>query len=472
MNEQKSDVNKAQLLQGPVGETLIALAMPMAFGIVVITLFTVVDTFYIGRLGAKPLAAMGFIFPISYIVMGIAMGLSVATSSTIARAIEDGHQLQVQRLATDGLGLAFLIVVCFSLIGLTNLNTIFSLMGAKGEILELISDYMVPWCLGVGLLVISMVGNSAIRTTGDTKTPATIMIIAGLVNIILDPLLIFGIGPFPRLELQGAALATVTSWAIAFTASLRILAKRKRLIRLPIFDLKRTFDSWKQILYIGVPAAGTNVMEPLSMAVIIRIISEYGEEAVAAFGVGGRLEALSLIGLWGLSTAMIPFVRLNFGMGNCKRIREALRFGVKFSLVWGGVTFAVLYLLSDFIALIFSDDKAVIASLVLFLHIIPISYGRYGISALVNSIFNALGKPLQASMIIMLHLFVFVLPLAYLGSKVYGLKGVFIGIAVGNGAGGLIAYLMIQKFLVRVEADHESTITEPIESMSPDTSHL
>ena len=467
MNEQKSDVNQAQLLQGPVGQTLISLARPMAFGIVAIPLFTVVDTFYIGRLGAKPLAAMGFTFPISYIMMSIAMGLSVGTSSTIARAIGEGRQPKVQRLATDGLGLAFLIVTCFSLIGLTNLNTIFSLMGARGEILKLISDYMTPWYLGVGLLVILIVSNGAIRTIGDAKTPATIMIIAGIVNIVLDPFLIFGIGPFPRLELQGAALATVTSWAIAFTASLWILGKRERMIHLPIFDLKRTFDSWRQILYTGIPAAGTNVMEPLAMAVIILIISEYGEEAVAAFGVGGRLEALLLIGLWVLSTAMIPFVRLNFATDSYNRIRAGLWFGVKFSLVWGGATFAVLYLLSDFIAPIFNDDKVVIASLVLFLRIIPISYGRYGISALVNSIFNALGKPLQAALIIILHFFVFVLPLAYLGSKVYELKGVFIGIAVGNGAGGLIAYLMVQKFLGRVEADRRQRVPNTVGSISP-----
>ena len=467
MNQQKSDVNKAKLLQGPVGKTLTSLAIPMAFGIVSIILFTVVDTFYIGRLGTEPLAAMGFTFPISYIVMSIAMGLSVGTSSTIARAIGEGHQLKVQRLATDGLGLAFLIVTCFSLIGLINLNTIFSLMGAKGEILELISDYMIPWCLGVGLLVIPMIGNGAIRATGDTKTPATIMIIAGIVNIVLDPFLIFGIGPFPRLELQGAALATVFSWAMAFTASLWILGKREGMIRLPIFDPKHSFDSWKRILYIGIPAAGTNMMEPLSMAVITRMISEYGEEAVAAFGVGGRLEALSLIGLWALSTAITPFIGQNFGGGNYDRIRAALRFGVKFSLIWGGAAFAVLYLCAGIIAPIFNDNKAVIASVVLFLQIIPISYAMYGISVLVNSTFNALGKPLQASLVIILHLFVFVLPLAYLGSKVYGLKGIFIGIAVGNAVVGIIAYLMVQKFLVHVEAERESAITAAVESISP-----
>ena len=467
MNQQKSDINKAKLLQGPVGKTLISLAVPMAFGIVSIILFTVVDTFYIGRLGAEPLAAMGFTFPISYIVMSIAMGLSVGTSSTIARAIGEGHQLRVQRLATDGLGLAFLIVTCFSLIGLTNLRAIFSLMGAEGEILELISDYMIPWCLGVGLLVIPMVGNGAIRATGDTKTPATIMIIAGIVNIVLDPFLIFGIGPFPRLELRGAALATVFSWATAFSAALWILGKRERMIRLPIFDPKHTFDSWKRILHIGIPAAGTNMMEPLSMAVITRMIAEYGEEAVAAFGVGGRLEALSLIGIWALSTAMTPFIGQNLGAGNYDRIRATLRFGVKFSLIWGGVIFTVLYLLSGIIAPIFNDDIAVIASVMLFLQIVPISYAMYGISALVNSMFNALGKPLQASLVIILHLFVFVLPLAYLGSMVYGLKGIFIGIAAGNAAVGIIAYLMVQKFLVRVETDRKSATTEVIESVSP-----
>ena len=440
----------------------------MAFGIVAITLFTVVDTFYIGRLGAEPLAAMGFIFPVSYIVMSIAMGLSVGTSSTIARAIEEGPSTESATTRDRWIG-----------VSLPHRHVLFPYRTNKLEYhllpdgservrcSKLISDYMIPWCLGVGLLVIPMVGNGAIRATGDTKTPAIIMIIAGIVNIVLDPFLIFGIGPFPRLELRGAVLATMVSWGVTFTASLWILGKREGMIRLPVFDPKRTFDSWKQILYIGVPAAGTNIMEPLTMAVITRMISEYGEEAVAALGVGGRLEALSLIGLWGLSMAMTPFVGQNFGAGNYERIRAALRFGAKFSLIWGGAAFAVLCLCAGIIAPIFNDDKTVIASVVLFLQIIPISYAMYGISTLVNSMFNALGKPLHASLVIILHLFVFVLPLAYLGAKVYGLKGIFIGIAVGNAVVGVIAYLMIQKFLMRVEADRESAITEAVESISP-----
>ena len=465
MHQHKSDENKTKLLQAPVGKTLISLSIPMAFGIMAILLFAIVDTLYIGRLGAEPLAAMGFIFPINFVVMNLTRGLGIGVTSTIARAIGEGNQPKVQRLATDGLGLAVLIVTFLAIIGLTSLNPIFSLMGAEGEMLALISDYMIPWCLGVGFLVIPMIGVGILRATGDTKTPALIMGIAGLINIVLDPFLIFGIGPFPRLELQGAALATVASWVVAFAASLWILGKREGLIRLPVFDPKHTFDSWKQILYVGIPAAGTNVMEPVSMAMIIRIISEYGDEPVAAFGVGGLVGAMLLIGIRALSLAMGPFVGQNFGAGNCDRIRAALRFGSKFSLVWGAIAFVLLYLLSSIIAPIFNDDKTVITSVILFLQIIPISYGMYGITTLVNSMFNALGKPLQASLIIILHLFVFVLPLAYLGSKVYGLKGAFIGIALGNAVVGVIAYLMVQKFLLRIEADRKSAITDAVESV-------
>ena len=126
-----------------------------------------------------------------------------------AQESPEGHPEKVRRLTTDAIGLAIIIVTCFAMIGLTNLQRIFSLMGADEEILNLISDYMILWFLGVGLLGIPIVSNGAIRATGDTKSPALIMIIAGLLNIVWDPFLIFGIGSFPRLELRGAAFETV-----------------------------------------------------------------------------------------------------------------------------------------------------------------------------------------------------------------------------------------------------------------------
>ena len=323
-------------------------------------------------------------------------------------------------------------------------------MGADDETLGLISDYMIPWFLGVGLLGIPIVSNGAIRATGDTKSPAVIMAIAGLANIVLDPFLIFGIGPFPRLELRGAALASVLSWSLTFAATIWILGKRERMIGLPLFAAKRSLESWKQILRISLPAPGTNILEPLSMAVLTGMVIQYGEESVAAFGVGSRIESLALIGV---AAAISPFVGQNYGAGNCDRIREALRFGLRFSLGWGIMIFVILFSFAEAIAPIFNDDPVVIKSAVLFLMILLITYGCLGISWLVNSAFNALNKPLRASFVILLHLFVFVLPLAYLGSKLSGLRGLLIGMAIGHVLIGFSAYLMAHSLLSRVESE-------------------
>lgn len=456
-------MKSARLLKGSVGKTLVSLAIPMGLGLVTIFLFNIVDTFYVGQLGAKPLAAMGFTFPVTYIVMSVALGFSVGASSTISRAIGEGQQDKVRRLTTDVVGLSFLIVTLFAIIGLTSLRGIFSLMGADDEMLGLISDYMIPWFLGVGLLGIPIVSTGAIQATGDTKSPATIMAISGLVNIVLDPFLIFGIGPFPRLELRGAALASVISWGLTFAATMWILGKRERMIGLPMFDTKRSLESWRQILRISLPAAGTEILVPLSLAVLTRMVVQFGKEAVAAFGVGGRIESLALIGVSALSIAISPFVGQNYGAGNHDRIRAALRFGLRFSMGWGIAVLVILFSFADVISRVFNDDSAVIEAAVLFLTILPISYGFLGFSWLVNSTFNALNQPLRASVVILVHLFAFVLPLAYLGSRLSGLKGLFMGMTLGHALGGISAYLVAHRSLRKVESEIQTPITNTAE---------
>ena len=201
------------------------------------------------------------------------------------------------------------------------------------------------------------------------------------------------------------------------------------------------------------------------MAVLTRMVVQFGEEAVAAFGVGSRIESLALIGVAALSIAISPFIGQNYGAGNCDRIRSALRFGLRFSLGWGIVVFVILFSFAEVIAPIFNDDPAVIESAVLFLMILPISYGFLGISWLVNSAFNALNRPLRASFVILLHLFAFVLPLAYLGSKLNGLKGVLIGMAIGHVLVGISAYLMVHRLLAKVESEIQTPTPEVVGSI-------
>lgn len=448
MTESRSRLN---LLSGPEGKTLVRLALPMLLGITAIILFNVVDTYFVGQLGPLPLAAMGFTFPVVFVVISISMGLGIGATSVISRAIGEGDHQRVRRVTTDSLALALVLVLCAAGFGLLTMDPVFSAMGAPRDLLPLIRDYMTPWYLGVGLLVIPMVGNSAIRATGDTRTPSVVMIVAGLVNAVLDPLLIFGLGPFPRLELTGAALSTVLSYAVAFVAALWLLRRREMLdLRHP--GLRTALASWGAILHVGLPAAATNLLVPLCAAVLTRMVSGHGPDAVAAFGVAGRLESLAMIGIGALATALTPFVGQNFGAGNHQRVRRGVRQASLMALVWSGAATLLLMLLARPVAGLFSEDPAVVLAVVEYLWVVPLSYGLYGVAQLVNATFNAVNRPLSSAALIVLRLFVLAVPLAYLGSRWWGLVGIFYGMGLANVVVGLAATVAVQRFIARCDA--------------------
>jgi putative MATE family efflux protein len=466
MAETEQQNRQTKMLKGPIGRTLIGLGLPMALGILAIMLFNIVDTIYVGRLGSSYLAAMSFTFPVTFAIMSLAMGLSIGISSTIARALGQGNQSHVKRLTTDGLTLAVVVVLIFSLVGLMLLDPIFKSIGASEETLPLIRSYMVTWFLGVGLLVIPMLTNGAIRATGDTKTPAIIMLIAGMVNIIVDPFLIFGIGPLPRLELHGAALATVISWLVTFAASLWVLVRREKMLAFPLFSLEHTFQSWQQILYIGIPATVTKILRPVAMGIITLMITQtqLGEIAVAGYGVSGRLESLAMVGIFGLSSALTPFIGQNFGAGHYGRLRSAVRFCFKLSLGWGGGTLALFFITAPYIASVFNQNPQVIQVTVFYLHILPLSYGASGILECVASTFNAVNKPLHAASLIFIQLIALSLPLAWLGTKFYGWKGIFMGITLANFLIGGIAYILLYQFLRQLDKTTKVDSTSSIKA--------
>ena len=385
---------RISLLEGPPGKTLIRMTIPAAFGIVAIMLFNIVDTFFVSRLGTQELAAIGFTYPVVFIVMSLAIGIGMGATSAISRAIGNQHSHQIKRLTTDSLFLAFVLFGVVAAVGLFTISPVFRLMGASETLISRISEYMTIWYLGIGLIVVPMVGNSAIRSTGDTKTPAVIMAIAAAVNVVLDPLLIFGVGIFPRMELRGAALATVISYGITMVASLWILGRRERMLSAEFPRLNVMLDSWKQILSVGVPAAATQMVVPLSTGMLMRMISEFGEPAVGAYGVGIRIESLALIGVIGFGFALMPFVGQNFGAAKKDRTLEAIRFAGRYAIVWGLGAAMLLALFATPIAGIFSDDARVIPIIASFLWIVPVSYGLYGVSLLTSVSFNAINRPL------------------------------------------------------------------------------
>ncbi|EGQ9975409.1 MATE family efflux transporter [Vibrio vulnificus] len=436
-------LDKHGLLSAPIAETLRKMTVPMIFGMVAILMFNLVDTFFISLLGTEALAAISYTFPVTFAVNCITMGIGVGLSTSIGRLLGQGEAHQAARFTTHGLLLAIVLVALASTLGFFTVTPLFTLLGAKEALIPLIGQYMHVWYLTIPLLVIPMAGNSAIRATGDTKTPAKIMMLAGLINGVLDPLLIFGVGPFPELGIQGAAIASAFSWLGALIGSFYVLIKRERLLGLPQWS--RLKEDWRQILKVGTPAALSNAMNPLSGAILMMMLSSHGTAAVAAYGAAQRIESILILVLMALTSALTPFMAQNFGAKNPQRAFQGLFVSMRFSVLFQGLVFLMMVPLSIPLAALFSQEQAVRDLLWHYLLVVPISYGFLGIVMMLVSGLNAMHQPLNAFRWSVIRLFVFTLPAAYLGSWLYDIEGLFIGIAVGNILVGLCSYLYALK---------------------------
>jgi len=436
------------MTKGPVGQSLIRLAIPMIFGLISILLINLVDTFYIGMIGVRELVAISFTFPVTFTLMSFSFGIGISTAAIISRTIGEGDHHKVQRLTTDSLFLVALIILFVAGLSYIYLHSIFSLMGATDESFLLIKEYMIPWLMGVVFVVIPIVGNSAIRATGDTKTPSIIMVIAAVVNAVLDPIFIFGFGPFQGLGIQGAAIATVISYLIIMIVGLWVLGKRERMLTLNLPGIVEILSSWKTLLYIGIPAMLTQLLFPISNAVLTRIAADLGDATVAAYGVGTRIESLAMIGSMALSSVIIPFVGQNFGAKYFDRINDASRFFLRFALVWGGTAWAFLALFSGSIAWTFTDDSKIQGLIQQFFWIVPFGFAFHGISQLISASCNALHRPFHSTTINIIRLFIFLIPMVYLGSQFWGTTGFFGGIALGNFATGILAWTWFRSLIL------------------------
>ncbi len=431
---------KPELTEGQVPIQLLRLTLPMIWGVLSVLAFSLADTYFVAQLGTKELAAMSFTFPVVTILGSIAMGLATGTSSVIARVIGRGEQQQVQRLTTDSLLLSLLIVSILASLGLITINPLFATLGAELELLPLIRDYMNIWYLGMVFLVVPMVGNSVIRASGNTVLPSLIMTLAAGVNILVDPLLIFGWGPFPALGLKGAAMATVISRASTLVASLAFLHFHERLLLFSFPSLKGMVTSWRSLLSVGLPAAATNLISPLAVSFVTSLMAQYGAEAVAGFGLASRLEALALIAPLALSASIGPFVGQNWGAQQYGRVKRAVKVSFWFCLSWGSLVAVLLVTAAPEIAVWFDSDPGVVASATVYLTLVPISYGALGIVFTASSAFNALGQPLPALGMSLSRLLLLYVPLTYLGSWLFGISGIFAAACLSNGIVGLGAW--------------------------------
>ncbi len=410
----------------------------MLLGMLAMIVYNVADIYFISRLGTVELAAISFTFPVVFFIGAITVGFGHGTSALCARLFGEQRTGDAGRVAIHALLLGVATCTVLIAIGLSTIDPLFRFLGADEATLAIIRPYLKIYYYGLIFNVGPLIANPVLRASGDARTPAMIMTLSAALNIVLDPILIFGLLGVPRLGMQGAAIATVIASFVALIASLAAVRYRGTLVLPPTPDLHLLLNSWRRILHVGMPAMASAAISPLTTAFITYQVSRFGQEAVAGYGVASRLEGMALLVLMALGAAVTPFVGQNFGARRMDRVANGTRWIQRFSAAYGLSVAVVLAISAPFITGLFTQNEIAASTALLHLRIVPASYFAIGFALAATNSFNAIGKPLPGMIISLTRTILVYAPLAYVLSNAVGLIGIFMAACTANiVAGGL-----------------------------------
>lgn len=437
----------AFMQQRELAITLWRQTWPMAIGVLALLGFQLVDSAFIARLGTSPLAAQSFTFPLSFLIIGIQVGMGIAIAALISRALGGGEDARAKRLTSlvliAGGGVIGSLAVVLWLIQVP----VFRLLGADEAALGYIRSYWGLQLFSAWLGALLYFIYSVFRAYGDTRTPGKMMVLSSLINLVLDPLLIFGVGPWSGFGLPGAAWATAIAFSVGLVLTSGTLSRCQWVTREDIWpECQR---SWRPFIGIAAPAMVSQLMPPLAAMLAITAVAGLGDTYVAAWGLASRLETLSLMVILAMTMSLPPWLGRCYGAGDWAQIQQLMRLALKVAVIWQLSLGVLLALGAPWVAMALAGNPEVQGELALIIRFLLPSYAALGVCMLVVSAGNALGWPLRAMLLSSARLFICYLPCLWLGAYLYGWTGLAAGAAVGNLAAGLMAWLLLRRILSR-----------------------
>ena len=437
----------AVMQQKELAITLWRQTWPMAIGVLALLGFQLVDSAFIARLGTAPLAAQSFTFPLSFLIIGIQVGMGIAIAALISRALGAGEEARARRLSSLVLMAGGGVIGFLAIILWLFHVPIFQLLGADETTLAYIRIYWAPQLLSAWLGALLYFSYSVFRAYGDTRLPGKMMVLSSLINLVLDPLLIFGVGDWDGWGLPGAAWATVIAFSVGLLITTRKLLSRQWASQQGLWREAKL--SWRPFSGIAAPAMVSQLMPPLAAMLAISAVAGLGESEVAAWGLASRLETLSLMVILAMTMSLPPWLGRCYGAGDWGQIQQLMRLAIKVALVWQLGLGVILALGAPWLSMALAGNPDVQSELTLLIRFLLPSYAALGVCMLVVSAGNALGWPLRAMLLSSARLFICYLPCLWLGSQFFGWWGLAAGAAIGNVLAGVLAWQVMRRILSR-----------------------
>ena len=384
------------LTTAPIPALVRRLAIPAGTGFFFNTMFNVVDTWYGGRLSTTALAAMSLSFPVFFIILAIGAGVSTGTTALIGNALGRGAREEAHQYTLQAFSFALIHAIALTVLGLIFAPRIFMFMGATGDYLALALSYMDVVFAGSSFFMLNFVMNAILSSHGNTITYRNFLITGFFLNLILDPWFIYGGLGLPAFGLPGVALATVV---IQCMGNLYLFSRLVRLKIIKSFRFRELLPRWhyyRELSKQGLPSAMNMMTVTLGIFIITWYVGRFGKEAVAAYGIGTRIEQIALLPVMGLNVSTLALSAQNFGAGRIDRIREVLHISLRYGFMLASIgTVAALLFTSDLMS-VFSSDRMVIAAGVRFLRIEAFVFPAYVLLYVCVSAMQGIQQPVFA----------------------------------------------------------------------------
>ena len=349
-----------ELITKDIKKLIFQVAIPSSIGMFFNTMYNVVDTFYVGQISTEAISALSYSFMVFFMLVSISYGFSSAITAYVGGALGK-HKREMARIYTSN-GISLFMFSSFILLGSSYflLEYLFLLMGATGIVLEYALEYTYIVLLGILPLLLGMGANAVLVSLGDTKSYRNSLVVGFLLNVVLDPIFIYGFYFIPALGISGVAIATVSIQYITLIYMMYKLYKTKLFSLSMFFHSMPNIKAFKHLISQGIPSSVNMFFMSFGSMIAIYFVSHYGFKAVAAFGIGYRVEQIILLPMLGLNTAVISIVSNNFGAKHFDRIDEVIHKSLKYGYIMSFVGVVFIALLGKYMIMAFDTDKEVV----------------------------------------------------------------------------------------------------------------
>lgn len=432
---------------GSIDKAIFMLSIPMILEMSMESLFAVVDAFYVSRLGVDALATVSLTESVLTLVYSLAIGLSMGATAMVARRVGEGDIPAAAKAGVQAIYLAVGISIAISIVGLFFSENILGLMGASESVIASGSGYT-RWMLGgnITVMLIFLI-NAIFRGAGDASLAMRVLILSNALNIILDPIFIFGFGPIPAFGVEGAAIATTIGRGIGVLYQISHLIYGKGLIKIHRQNLPIDFGLIGRLIKVSAGGTGQFIIASASWIFLVRIVSTFGSEALAGYTIAIRVIVFAILPAWGMANAAATLVGQNLGAGQPERAEQSVwRTGFFNMLFMAFITVTFMTLAKPIVEL-FTSEAVVLANAKQCLQIVAIGYIFYAYGMVVAQSFNGAGDTRTPTILNFFAFWMFQIPLAYVLAIILnmGPKGVYVAIVVAESALAVVGILIFRR---------------------------